>query len=115
MVLATSQKIALSRAISLACKQEERQTNGLHDRGKTANSHNKWETMHLHLLLEKVTSEMIEGRKRRRLLVDDDGRTPKMVRDENRRAESDENLDAPAVLIPPDEHAKLVYKAANNL
>jgi hypothetical protein len=43
--------------------------------------------MRLHPLVVKVTSEMIEGTKRRRLLVDDNRRTPKMVRDENRRVE----------------------------
>jgi hypothetical protein len=103
--------------------QEERRTHGLRDRGKAANSHSKWETMRLHPLVEKVTSEMIKGTKRRRLLVDGDGRTPKMARDENRRVETenlrvalrDENRAAPAVLIPSDEHAKLDYRAATNL
>ncbi len=68
--------------------QEERQTNGLHGRGKAANSHSKWETMRLHPLVENITSETIEGTKRRCLLVDDNGRTPRMVRDESRRAET---------------------------
>ena len=79
--------------------------------------------MRLHPLVVKVTSEMIEGTKRRRLLVDDDRRTPKMVRDENRRVEAanlllalrDENRAAPAVVIPSDKHAKLDHRAANNL
>lgn len=79
--------------------------------------------MRLHPLVVKVTSEMIEGTKRRRLLVDDNRRTPKMVRDENRRVEAanlrlalrDENRAEPAVVIPSDKHAKLDHRAANNL
>jgi hypothetical protein len=96
---------------------EGRWSNGLHDRASATNSHSKWETMRLHPLVEQEAAKAIIGTKRR-LKTDAQGRTTKMVRDENKKIARDNQREqmraddraAPVTIIAAEEQAKLDYR-----